>query len=166
MWELPLSCHLWALRLAPSQEILEKFTARQLRLAFLTQLWTAKVDFSESLMTGEVRNLEITINVRIKISPLFYCFNCNTEFFHNGESPCPSSKWRRNGFRWTSSLWTTRTGTAIWVRGPIAVETRSDATTSVYTRASLLSERHFAIRSILQWQLTFFAMSSHGQMFT
>ncbi|KIM45332.1 hypothetical protein M413DRAFT_66439 [Hebeloma cylindrosporum] len=43
-------------------EILEKFTARQLRLAFLTQLWNAKVDFSESLMTGEVRNLEITIN--------------------------------------------------------------------------------------------------------
>jgi len=53
------------LRLTFCQEILEKFTARQLRLAFLTQLWTAKVDFSESLMTGEVRNLEITINVRI-----------------------------------------------------------------------------------------------------
>ena len=45
------------------QEILEKFSARQLRLAFLTQLWNSKVDFSESLMTGEVRNLEVTINV-------------------------------------------------------------------------------------------------------
>ncbi|KAF9482214.1 hypothetical protein BDN70DRAFT_875310 [Pholiota conissans] len=43
-------------------EILEKFTARQLRLAFLTQLWNAKVDFSESLMTGEVRNFEATMN--------------------------------------------------------------------------------------------------------
>ncbi|TFK44293.1 tRNA synthetases class I (C) catalytic domain-containing protein [Crucibulum laeve] len=43
-------------------EILEKYTARQLRLAFLTQLWNAKVDFSESLMTGEVRNIEITMN--------------------------------------------------------------------------------------------------------
>ncbi|KAH9485083.1 putative cysteine--tRNA ligase [Psilocybe cubensis] len=43
-------------------EILEKFTARQLRLAFLTQLWNSKVDFSEALMTGEVRNLEITLN--------------------------------------------------------------------------------------------------------
>ncbi|KDR75100.1 hypothetical protein GALMADRAFT_248997 [Galerina marginata CBS 339.88] len=43
-------------------EILEKFTARQLRLAFLTQLWNSKVDFTESLMTGEVRNLEVTIN--------------------------------------------------------------------------------------------------------
>ncbi|KJA20025.1 hypothetical protein HYPSUDRAFT_43630 [Hypholoma sublateritium FD-334 SS-4] len=43
-------------------EILEKFSARQLRLAFLTQLWNSKVDFSESLMTGEVRNLEVTIN--------------------------------------------------------------------------------------------------------
>ena len=45
------------------QEILGKFTARQLRLAFLTQLWNAKIDFSESLMTGEVRNIEATVNV-------------------------------------------------------------------------------------------------------
>jgi cysteinyl-tRNA synthetase len=45
------------------QEILQKYTARQLRLSFLTQLWNAKVDFSESLMTGEVRNIEITLNV-------------------------------------------------------------------------------------------------------
>ncbi|RDB25114.1 Cysteine--tRNA ligase [Hypsizygus marmoreus] len=43
-------------------EILEKHSARQLRLAFLTQLWNAKVDFSESLMTGEVRNIESTLN--------------------------------------------------------------------------------------------------------
>ncbi|PPQ84596.1 hypothetical protein CVT25_015799 [Psilocybe cyanescens] len=43
-------------------EILEKFSARQLRLAFLTQLWNSKVDFSEALMIGEVRNLEITLN--------------------------------------------------------------------------------------------------------
>ena len=46
------------------QEILQKYTARQLRLAFLTQLWNSKVDFSESLMTGEVRGIEITFNVR------------------------------------------------------------------------------------------------------
>lgn len=43
-------------------EILQKFTPRQLRLAFLTQLWNSKVDFSESLMTGEVRNTETTMN--------------------------------------------------------------------------------------------------------
>ncbi|KAF9452772.1 cysteinyl-tRNA synthetase [Macrolepiota fuliginosa MF-IS2] len=43
-------------------EILERYTARQLRLAFLMQLWNAKVDFSEALMTGEVRNIEITMN--------------------------------------------------------------------------------------------------------
>ncbi|KAG5352598.1 hypothetical protein C0989_001632 [Termitomyces sp. Mn162] len=43
-------------------EILERHSARQLRLAFLTQLWNAKVDFSESLMTGEVRGLELTLN--------------------------------------------------------------------------------------------------------
>jgi len=43
-------------------EILQKYSARQLRLAFLTQLWNAKVDFSESLMTGEVRTIELTLN--------------------------------------------------------------------------------------------------------
>ncbi|KAG7099644.1 hypothetical protein E1B28_001470 [Marasmius oreades] len=43
-------------------EILQRYTARQLRLAFLTQLWNAKVDFSESLMAGEVKNLETTLN--------------------------------------------------------------------------------------------------------
>ncbi|EIM83017.1 uncharacterized protein STEHIDRAFT_141544 [Stereum hirsutum FP-91666 SS1] len=43
-------------------EILQRYTARQLRLSFLTQLWNAKIDFSESLMTGEVRNIELTLN--------------------------------------------------------------------------------------------------------
>ncbi|KAI0088164.1 tRNA synthetases class I (C) catalytic domain-containing protein [Irpex rosettiformis] len=43
-------------------EILQRYTARQMRLAFLTQLWNAKIDFSESLMTGEVKNLEATLN--------------------------------------------------------------------------------------------------------
>ena len=47
------------------QEILQKYTARQLRLAFLTQLWNSKVDFSETLMTGEVRGIEIAFNVRL-----------------------------------------------------------------------------------------------------
>jgi cysteinyl-tRNA synthetase len=48
----------------PAQEILQKHSARQLRLAFLTQLWNSKMDFSESLMTGEVKNIEMTMNVR------------------------------------------------------------------------------------------------------
>ncbi|KAJ7049675.1 tRNA synthetases class I (C) catalytic domain-containing protein [Mycena amicta] len=43
-------------------EVLQKYTARQLRLAFLTQQWNAKVDFTHSVMTGEVRGLETTIN--------------------------------------------------------------------------------------------------------
>nr|GAT44279.1 predicted protein [Mycena chlorophos] len=43
-------------------EALQKYSARQLRLAFLTQLWNAKVDFTHSVMTGEVRGLETTIN--------------------------------------------------------------------------------------------------------
>jgi len=43
-------------------EILQRFTARQLRLAFLSQLWNAKVDFSESLMLGEVKTVEATFN--------------------------------------------------------------------------------------------------------
>ncbi|KAF8826055.1 hypothetical protein HHX47_DHR6000361 [Lentinula edodes] len=49
-------------------EILQKYTARQIRLAFLTQLWNAKVDFSESLMAGEVRNVESTLNVSGRVS--------------------------------------------------------------------------------------------------
>jgi cysteinyl-tRNA synthetase len=48
----------------PAQEIMQKHSARQLRLAFLTQLWNSKMDFSESLMTGEVKNIETTMNVR------------------------------------------------------------------------------------------------------
>ncbi|KAG0701273.1 tRNA synthetases class I (C) catalytic domain-containing protein [Suillus ampliporus] len=43
-------------------EILQRFTARQLRLAFLSQLWNAKIDFSDSMMTGEVKSLEATFN--------------------------------------------------------------------------------------------------------
>ncbi|KAJ8482254.1 hypothetical protein ONZ45_g15017 [Pleurotus djamor] len=43
-------------------EILQRYSARQLRLAFLTQQWNSKVDFSESTMTGEVRNIENTFN--------------------------------------------------------------------------------------------------------
>lgn len=46
-----------------AQEILQRYTARQLRLAFIGQLWNAKVDFSESLMAGEVKNIEATFNV-------------------------------------------------------------------------------------------------------
>ncbi|KAH7924212.1 cysteinyl-tRNA synthetase [Leucogyrophana mollusca] len=43
-------------------EILQRFTARQLRLAFLSQMWSAKVDFSESLMSGEVKTIETNLN--------------------------------------------------------------------------------------------------------
>lgn len=67
--------------LSVSQEILQKYTARQLRLAFLTQLWNSKVDFSESLMTGEVRGIEIAFNVRVstvldlpRVPPHFFVF--------------------------------------------------------------------------------------------
>lgn len=55
------------------QEILQRFSARQLRLAFLSQLWNAKVDFSEALMTGEVRSIETIFNVRPSI-----CRACGT----------------------------------------------------------------------------------------
>jgi cysteinyl-tRNA synthetase len=44
-------------------EALEKSTARQLRLAFLLQMWSARMDFKESNMT-EVKTLETTLNVR------------------------------------------------------------------------------------------------------
>jgi cysteinyl-tRNA synthetase len=44
-------------------EILRRFSARQLRLAFLAQPWNANVDFSEALMAGEVRSIEAAFNV-------------------------------------------------------------------------------------------------------
>jgi cysteinyl-tRNA synthetase len=46
-------------------EILRRFTPRQLRLAFLAQLWNAGMDFSEALMAGEVRSVETQFNVRV-----------------------------------------------------------------------------------------------------
>ncbi|WFD02732.1 cysteine--tRNA ligase [Malassezia obtusa] len=42
-------------------EALQRFTARQLRLAFLMQQWNAKMDFRESAM-AEVRSAEATFN--------------------------------------------------------------------------------------------------------
>lgn len=52
---------------------MQRYTARQLRLAFLLQQWNAKVDFSESTMTGEVKALESTFNVRSLVSfPIHY----------------------------------------------------------------------------------------------
>ena len=66
------------------QEILGRFTARQMRLAFLTQLWNAKIDFSESLMTGEVKNIEATLNVSLFFVPLPHDrsdLTCGQNFF-------------------------------------------------------------------------------------
>ena len=82
------------------QEILQKYTARQLRLAFLTQLWNSKVDFSESLMTGEVKNIETTMNVRdpvrnsdtVLISIPFLV----TELLQERQSACTSKSSRRS----------------------------------------------------------------------
>ncbi|WFD42474.1 cysteine--tRNA ligase [Malassezia psittaci] len=42
-------------------EALQRFTARQLRMAFLMQQWNSKMDFRESAM-AEVRNAETTFN--------------------------------------------------------------------------------------------------------
>lgn len=77
------------------QEILQRFTARQLRLAFLTQLWNAKVDFSESLMAGEVKGIETTFNVR-----LVCCGACQItneqqplELLHARQSPYHTSRY-------------------------------------------------------------------------
>lgn len=57
----------------PHQEILQRYSARQLRLAFLTQLWNTKVDFSEAVMVGEVRSIETTFNVSFEVSGLLQC---------------------------------------------------------------------------------------------
>ncbi|KAF8508924.1 tRNA synthetases class I (C) catalytic domain-containing protein [Gautieria morchelliformis] len=62
-------CRQWGLKMSKSlknfitiDEILRKYTARQLRLAFLLVLWNAKVDFHDSTMKGEVRTLETTFD--------------------------------------------------------------------------------------------------------
>jgi cysteinyl-tRNA synthetase len=75
-----------------SQEILEKFTPRQLRLAFLTQLWNAKIDFSESLMTGEVRNLEITFNVCTSSFVVWRTAHPVLEFLYHSKGPYNQGK--------------------------------------------------------------------------
>lgn len=43
------------------EEALERFSARQLRLAFLLQSWSAQMDFKESAL-AEVKNVENTLN--------------------------------------------------------------------------------------------------------
>ena len=79
------------------QEILGKYSARQLRLAFLTQMWNAKVDFSESLMTGEVRTMEAAFNVGRKfyMNPRSISENSVTELLHECESAGQPSPGRR-----------------------------------------------------------------------
>jgi len=49
-------------------DALEKYSARQLRFAFLLQNWNARLDFKESSMQ-EVRSAESLLNVRLAPSP-------------------------------------------------------------------------------------------------
>lgn len=49
-------------------EALEKYTARQMRFAFLLQTWNARLDFKESVMQ-EVRSAESLLNVSRVLSP-------------------------------------------------------------------------------------------------
>ena len=83
------------------QEILQKYTARQLRLAFLTQLWNSKVDFSESLMTGEVRTIETTFNVSgMRSVHDLLQLAANVEFLHGSQSARPPGARRGSSSRW------------------------------------------------------------------
>jgi cysteinyl-tRNA synthetase len=71
-----------------SQEILQRFTARQLRLAFITQLWNSRVDFSESLMAGEVRSIETAFNVGYWFIPVtFAAYLIQSELLHYNQGP-------------------------------------------------------------------------------
>lgn len=87
-----------------TQEILQRFTARQLRLAFLTQLWNAKIDFSESMMTGEVKSLEVTFNASPPHFNIRYILKYLTEFFHQCPSDHKSSTGTRGPVGWRASL--------------------------------------------------------------
>ncbi|KAF8445055.1 cysteinyl-tRNA synthetase [Boletus edulis BED1] len=69
-------------------DILQKFTPRQLRLAFLTQLWNAKVDFSDSLMTGEVKTIETTFNnFFVTVKALLLANEGKSDGYHHYEDP-------------------------------------------------------------------------------
>lgn len=50
-------------------DALQKYSARQLRFAFLLQNWNARLDFKESSMQ-EVRGAESLLNVRPRLSSL------------------------------------------------------------------------------------------------
>lgn len=49
------------------QEALERHSARQLRLAFMSQPWHGRMDFKESAMQ-EVRSKETLFNVSLPLS--------------------------------------------------------------------------------------------------
>lgn len=69
-------------------EILRRYTPRQLRLAFLSQLWNAKVDFSESLMTGEVRTIESNFNnFFATVKAIVLTNNGQSDGYHHYEDP-------------------------------------------------------------------------------
>ncbi|KAI6037594.1 tRNA synthetases class I (C) catalytic domain-containing protein [Pisolithus marmoratus] len=69
-------------------EILRRFTPRQLRLAFLSQLWNAKVDFSESLMTGEVRTIESNFNnFFATVKAILLANDGQSDGYHHYEDP-------------------------------------------------------------------------------
>lgn len=53
------------------REALEKYTARQLRIAFLLRSWDGRMDFAENAM-HEAKTFETTINVRKR--EVFYFF--------------------------------------------------------------------------------------------
>jgi tRNA synthetases class I (C) catalytic domain len=89
------------------QEILQKYTARQLRLAFLTQLWNTKVDFSESSMSGEVRSIETTFNVSDKpwsVKKWLTRFTFVPEFLYHCEGSRRPSRSGSIPIRWSTSL--------------------------------------------------------------
>ncbi|KIK24834.1 hypothetical protein PISMIDRAFT_677956 [Pisolithus microcarpus 441] len=69
-------------------EILQRFTPRQLRLAFLSQLWNAKVDFSESLMAGEVRTIENNFNnFFATVKAILLAKDGQSDGYHHYEDP-------------------------------------------------------------------------------
>jgi hypothetical protein len=50
------------------QDALKTWTARQLRLAFMMQTWSAKMDLTDGVRTG-MENIEETFNVSFHLSP-------------------------------------------------------------------------------------------------
>lgn len=132
-------------------EILQRYSARQLRLAFLTQLWNSKVDFTDSLMTGEVRTIETTLNnffATIKAICLAQTQNQPSEEQHRYGAP---ERELQDFFRETQTAF--RAALCDSFNTPLALETllKLVSRTNVYVNAQGRSLNVDVVEQLASW---------------